>query len=241
MYLYPLFQFGTVSLTHYNLWVEEMRKNGHDIPYQKAGLGFGFGMGANVSYLDIGIEPAIFYTSSSGKAVDVNSGVTSVFFRRHTLTNLLFALPIALSYPLTESFNLYAGTRLIMGLSNLSVYDSVHITVLGTHTWVVSDASMSKASMGMGMVLGGDVRVGTRLSLMVRVGYDVLSFAGYEGEYERRISNGSTDRGTAYWVFDTEDNSIYVKSKPPGDNEIYAKENLNGMRLGLGLKFLVGR
>ena len=241
LYLYPLFQFGTVSLTHYNLWVEEVRKNGYDIPYQRAGMGFGLGMGARVIYLEVGIEPSVFYTSSSAKVVDTSYGATGLYLRRHTLTNFLFALPVALSYPLTGSFNLYAGVRILMGFSSLSVYDSTHVTVLGGHVWVVDDASMSKASMGMGMAIGGDVKVSDRLALTVRLGYDVLSFTGYEGEHEIRSSDGSATRKTAYWIFNTKNNAIYVNNDPPGKDEIYAKEDLNGVRFGLGVKFFVGR
>ena len=241
LYLYPIFQFGTVSLTHYNLWIEEMRKEGYDVPYQKSGMGFGFGMGVRVSYLEIGIEPAVFYTSSSSKAVDASSNATVTHFRRHTLTNLIFALPVGLSYPLTESFRLYAGGRVLMGFSNLSVYDSLHVVVLGIHRWSADDAAMSKSSMGMGMALGGNLKVSDRLSFTFRLGYDVLSFKGYEGSYESRASDGSTDSGVAYWVFNTKDNTIYVKDGTPDNDEIYAKEDLNGVRIALGLRFFLGR
>jgi hypothetical protein len=243
LYLYPLFQFGTVSLTHYNLWVDEMRRDGFVLPRQKLGTSFGFGLGFRASFVDVGIEPEILYTSSSGGDSEKNSGVTAYLYRKHTLLNFVFALPVGFSYPLTESFRLYAGARMLIGFSNLSVYDSTHVSVLNVHAWGVRDASLSASSVGMGMAFGGDLSISNSLALSVRVGYDILSFSGYEGEYEDRDSGGNRSSGVAYWVFNTKNNSLEVKDRQPkpDKDEVYAKEDLNGMRITLGLRFFIGR
>ncbi len=243
LYLYPLFQFGTVSLTHYNLWVDEMRSEDFDLPNQKVGLGFGVGMGYRATFLDVGIEPAILYTSVNGGDSKKTSGATVYFHRKHSLMNFIFGLPIGFSYPLTETFRMYAGVKMLLGFSSLSVYDSSHINVLGVHTWGIREASLSASSVGMGMAFGGDVSISDKLALAVRVGYDVLSFSGYEGEYVDRDSGGNEDRGVAYWVFNTKNKSLSVKDRPPDPdkNEINAKEDLGGMRVSVGLKFSLGR
>ena len=244
LYLYPLFQFGTVSLTHYNLWVNTVRKDGYALDHQRSGAGFGFGIGFRLSLFEVGVEPELFYTSSAGGDSEPIAGTDTYSYRRHTLINFIFAIPFGVSYPLTESFRFYGGARFLLGFSNLSVYDSLHITALGVHSWSVKDASMSSSSAGMGVYLGGDFAISDALTFFARVGYEVLSFSGYEGEYETRDSDDKSEKGAAYWVFNSKHNSIYVKDEPPKNNEndeIYAKEDLDGLRISLGLKFFVGR
>ena len=241
LYLYPVFQFGTVSLTHYNLWVDTVRKSGYTLGYQRSGVGFGLGVGLRFSLFEVGVEPGLLYTSSAGGDSEPIAGADTYFYRRHTLTNFIFAVPVGVSYPLTESFRFYGGAKFLLGFSNLSVYDSLHVTVLSLHTWRVEDASMSSSSAGLGVYVGGDFAVSDALTFFARAGYEVLSFSGYEGEYVARDSDNKTNTGAAYWVYSTKDKSVYVKDSPPSNDEVYAKEDLNGFRISLGLKFFVGR
>ncbi|NPA79761.1 MAG: hypothetical protein GXO29_01750 [Thermotogae bacterium] len=239
LYFVPFFQFGTVSLTHFNRWVEKERSNDYDLPYQRSALGFGLGLGYRAYIFDVGFDGRMLYSSSGATDVPLTTGVS--FSYRHTLLNFIFSVPVGISYPLSESFRLYAGANLLMGFSNLYVYDSLHYSIFGSNVWSTEDASLSSASTGMGVLLGGDIALSSSLSLFLRVGYEVLAFSGYKGKATYENSDGDTDEKTVYWVFNPNNNNIYLDTSPPGDGEVYAKEDLNGFRFSLGFKVLLGR
>ncbi len=197
-------------------------------------------MGAQFGYLRVGLEPLIFHTSVSNLISDTSESIVVDHTFSHTLLNFIFAFPIGISYPLTGNLELFVEVRPMIGVSNLRAYDSIHVNIGGLIIWASQSASMSKTSTGMGVLFGGDLRLADRIGLNFGLGYDALSFAGYKGSVTTRVSNGNEEKDDAYWVFDPKRNLIGVKNQPPSNGEIDAVEDLNGLRVNIGLKILLG-
>ncbi|NPB03014.1 MAG: hypothetical protein GXO39_01180 [Thermotogae bacterium] len=242
LYFTPFFQFGTVALTHYNEFIDTLKAEGYDVNNQRVGFGFGFEVGGKLGYLSFGVEPLIFQTSSSNLISDTSEMMITDYKFSHTLINFVFAFPIGISYPLSERFTLFAGVKPMMGISNLKTYDSLHINLGGLIMWSSQVSSMSNISAGMGILFGGDLKLSDRISLNFGLGYDVLSFSQYEGKVTIRYSNGDEEETTAYWVFNPKYKYVRVRpsNQPPNEDEVYAVEDLNGLRIKIGLKIFLG-
>ncbi|MEO0203737.1 MAG: outer membrane beta-barrel protein [candidate division WOR-3 bacterium] len=243
LYIYPFMTFGSVALNHYNLWADRARADGSPIKNQNSAFGMGIGLGYRVQYLELGIGFSTLYTSATSNWREGSSNAYTDYTLRHSLLSFLIYLPIGLNYPLTEQFSVYFGVKPIMGFSNLSWYDSAYVYLLGLSSYGVRDASLGKSSFGLGFDFGGDFGFSRSLALYVRFGYDVINFKGYEGEYEKRLSDGTRTKKLAYLVFDTDNNTLSVKDRPydPSKGEIPGEENLSGFRFSLGIKVGIGR
>ncbi len=247
IYLFPYFGFGTVNMVHYNNYLRTLeREFKTDVNYQRVGFGGGIGIGYRYSYFDGAFLLSTFTTSSSNRLQDETDRVFTVRTLEHRVTAFSFAFPVGISYPLVEVFSVYAGVKPAMSFSTLRVYDSLYrrtdIIIVETVNTLVADASLPSSSFSLAALFGGDLHLSQGFAFAFRMGYEILTFEGYEGDVEVRV-NGDSETDNLHWVYNKDRKEVYFKDNPPDvdSDEVYTREDMSGLRFWVGFKLFLGR